>query len=203
MAEKIKCVVCGAAPLRRSYETVPLVYPAGTVEYAPVCRACAKRVLHVQVEVYRNPHLRVHLHPVYLPPRFPRWLFKAPESAPGAEGAAAADKPYEKPQAANPQTVVEVVLTGSGVINPSQLFELLVRVAEKVPPGGSEPVVLSGRLPVWVYAALAHYFHPRPWVGTFEPRLGKAVVVASHVTYVNIGDVVELEGHRKVIVTFP
>jgi CRISPR-associated protein Csx3 len=199
MAE-IKCIVCGAAPLRRPYGTVPLIYPAGTVEHAPVCRVCAKRVLHVQVGVSRNPHLRVHLHPVYLPPRLPRWLFKAPDSAPGAEGAAVADEPYEK--AANP-TVVEVVLTGSGVISPDQLSQLLVRVAEKVPAGGAEPVVLSGRLPVWVYAALAHYFHPRPWLATFEPRLGKGVVVATHVADIHVGDVVGLEGHGKVVVTFP
>jgi CRISPR-associated protein Csx3 len=99
--------------------------------------------------------------------------------------------------------IIEVILTGNGVISPDQLFQLLVRVAEKVPSGGSEPVVLSGRLPVWAYTALAHHFHPRPWVGTFEPRLGRAVVVATHVADVNIGDVVGLEGHGKVTVTFP
>jgi CRISPR-associated protein Csx3 len=96
--------------------------------------------------------------------------------------------------------IIEIVLTGNGVIVPSQLPQLISKVPQA---GGIEPIILSGRLPVWVYAALIHHFHPRPWVATFEPRLGKGVVVATHVADVNIGDVVELEGHGKVVVTFP
>ena len=46
---------------------------------------------------------------------------------------------------------------------------------------GTKGVVLSGRGPVWLYAALAHNYHATAWVGTFEPRLAGAVVVERHV----------------------
>lgn len=87
--------------------------------------------------------------------------------------------------------VVEVVLL-SGVITPDQLPELVQAVEERVPAGGTEGVILSGRLPVWAFAALAHLFHPRPWVSTFDPRLGGGVVVESHVPEVHVGQVVPL-----------
>ena len=87
--------------------------------------------------------------------------------------------------------VVEVVLS-SGVITPDQLPELVQAVEEQVPAGGTEGIILSGRLPVWAFAALAHLFHPRPWVATFDPRLGGGVVVASHVPDVHVGQVVPL-----------
>lgn len=44
---------------------------------------------------------------------------------------------------------------------------------------GSKGVVISGRGPVWLFAALVHHYHPSAWVATFDPRLG-AVVVESH-----------------------
>lgn len=87
--------------------------------------------------------------------------------------------------------VVEIVLL-EGVITPDQLPELVQAVEERVPAGGTEGVILSGRLPVWAFAALAHLFHPRPWVATFDPRLGGGVVVASHVPEVHVGQVVPL-----------
>ena len=55
---------------------------------------------------------------------------------------------------------------------------------------GTEGIILSGRLPVWAFAALTHLFHPRPWVATFDPRLGGGVVIASHVSDVSVGQVV-------------
>ena len=87
--------------------------------------------------------------------------------------------------------VVEVVL-GQGIITPDQLPELVRTVGAKVPAAGTEGVILSGRLPVWAFAALAHLFHPRPWVATFDPRLGGGVVVESHVPDVHVGEVVPL-----------
>lgn len=41
-------------------------------------------------------------------------------------------------------------------------------------------VILSGRGPVWLYGMLVHHYHPTRWVATHDPRLGGAVVVASH-----------------------
>ena len=50
-------------------------------------------------------------------------------------------------------------------------------------------IVLSGRAPIWVYAALVHYFHPAAWVATYDPRLNSAVVVMSHTRGVSPGDI--------------
>ena len=49
-------------------------------------------------------------------------------------------------------------------------------------------VILSGRGPVWIFGGLVHHAHATPWVVTLDPLLG-AVVVESHCTYVQVGDV--------------
>jgi len=93
--------------------------------------------------------------------------------------------------------VVEIILS-SGVAEPGDLK----RLATLLPTaGGSEGVIISGRIPVWAYGAVVHHFHPRPWVATFDPRLGGGVVVASHTKGVEIGDIMSLEGHERVEVT--
>lgn len=94
--------------------------------------------------------------------------------------------------------------TPDRLITPEELPELLEKVNEAVPGGGSEPVILSGRLPVWAFCALAHHFHPRPWVATYEPRLLKGVVVASHAVGVAVGDIVDAKVEEPdVVVEFP
>jgi len=85
--------------------------------------------------------------------------------------------------------VVDITLS-TVIITPEELRKVLNAVAEAVPAGGTEGIIISGRLPVWVYGALVHYFHPRPWVATFDPRLGGGVVVMTHVSEVAVGDVV-------------
>lgn len=71
-------------------------------------------------------------------------------------------------------TLLEFSIPG-GVCEPSDLANL-------TPPDvdGTKGVVLSGRGPVWLYAALAHHYHTTQWVGTFDPRLGGAVVTSRH-----------------------
>jgi len=54
-------------------------------------------------------------------------------------------------------------------------------------------VVLSGRGPTWFYGHLVHRYHPAKWVGIYDPRLGGAVVVATHCTGRLDGDVVNME----------
>jgi len=67
-----------------------------------------------------------------------------------------------------------------GVIAPAVLPEIIDAAEHHVPSAGTTGVIISGRLPVWVYAALVHHYHPRPWVGTYDPRLGGGVVVSRH-----------------------
>jgi CRISPR-associated Csx3 family protein len=86
---------------------------------------------------------------------------------------------------------------------PAQLPELLRAAEGAVPAAGTEPVVVSGRLPVWAFAALVHAYHPRPWVATFDPRLGGTVVVERHVPDAPpVGAVLSTEDAQKVAVQF-
>lgn len=55
-----------------------------------------------------------------------------------------------------------------------------------------EGLVLSGRAPVWLFAYLVHQAHIFKWVGTFDPRLGGAVVVETHGGDKQVGEVVEV-----------
>jgi CRISPR-associated protein Csx3 len=97
--------------------------------------------------------------------------------------------------------LLEIQLTD--VLAPAQLPELLRATEAAVPAAGTEPVVVSGRLPVWAFAALVHTYHPRPWVGTFDPRLGGAVVVQRHVPDAPpVGAVLSTEDAQKVVVQF-
>ena len=98
--------------------------------------------------------------------------------------------------------IIDVVLT-RGLIEPRELPDLLRAVEARVPAGGVEPVVVSGRLPVWAFAALVHLFHPRPWVGTFDPRIGRGVVVATHdPNGPSVGDVVPIGRATTITVEF-
>ena len=89
--------------------------------------------------------------------------------------------------------VVQVKILGDGVLTPEDLPHLVRRVSEVVSEGGSEAIVISGRLPVWAFCALTHHFHPRPLVATFEPRMGKGVCIASHTPEVSVGDLIPVD----------
>jgi CRISPR-associated protein Csx3 len=84
-------------------------------------------------------------------------------------------------------TLLEFEIDG-GICEPSDLANL-------VPPDvdGTGGVVISGRGPVWLYAALARHYYTTQWVATFDPRLGGAVVTSRHSrTAPPVGSVVEL-----------
>ncbi|MEM4973404.1 MAG: CRISPR-associated ring nuclease Crn3/Csx3 [Candidatus Hadarchaeales archaeon] len=75
-----------------------------------------------------------------------------------------------------------------GVISPEELGKA-VEAAPQLP--GNKGVVISGRGPVWLFAALCHKYHPCVWVATHDPRLG-AVVVETHVKERKVGEVIPL-----------
>jgi hypothetical protein len=54
-----RCFICGAGPLKRPIQRVPLIYPYGTKEHVPICRHCASKVRAIVIEVRKNPHLQV------------------------------------------------------------------------------------------------------------------------------------------------
>ncbi len=53
-------------------------------------------------------------------------------------------------------------------------------------------VVIGGKLPLWLYTALALFYAPRaPWVAVYQPQLGagdQAAVVSSRVAGLSVGD---------------
>ena len=77
-----------------------------------------------------------------------------------------------------------------GAITPDKLKE----ATNRAPDVAGKPVVLSGRGPIWLYGALIHkYLHVVPWLGVYDPKLGGAIVVASHVANVKEGDMVPVK----------
>lgn len=76
-----------------------------------------------------------------------------------------------------------------GVLSPSDIKGL---DPSKLPGlTWAKGVVIEGRAPVWVYAALVHECHPARWVGTADPRLG-VIVIETHHPEVEVGQVIPL-----------
>ena len=75
-----------------------------------------------------------------------------------------------------------------GPISPETLENLKF---PKVTP--TKGVIISGRGPIWLYAALVHAYHATRWVATHDPRLGGGVVVTSHVPEIVPGMVIKME----------
>ena len=58
------------------------------------------------------------------------------------------------------------------------------------PLDGANGVALSGKLPRWVFAALARKLAPmRPWVAIDDPYWNRIVVVHSRTPSIRVGDV--------------
>ncbi len=53
-------------------------------------------------------------------------------------------------------------------------------------------VILSGRGPIWLYAYLIEFYHPVKAIATFDPRIGKAIVVSSHSPDYSPGDLIDI-----------
>lgn len=83
---------------------------------------------------------------------------------------------------------IEILTPESGIFVPEDLKDMAGGLPSA---GGDKGVIIGGRAPIWVYGYLIHYYHPRPFVATYDPRLGGAVVVASHVATVKEGDVIK------------
>ena len=76
----------------------------------------------------------------------------------------------------------------NGIIGPDILKNL-------TPPkvDGRKGVVLSGRGPIWLYAYLTHYYHPTAYIAVYDPRLGKGVIVESHIRIYKPGETINLD----------
>lgn len=79
------------------------------------------------------------------------------------------------------------IVKNGGIATPQDIGD----ITAKIPSGGDFVAIISGRLPVWVYAALTHHLHPAIAVATFDPRLNGGVVVSSHVPELKVGDIID------------
>jgi len=89
---------------------------------------------------------------------------------------------------------ITLSITLSRPLEPAELPAVLRAADAALPQAGTEAVILSGRLPTWVFAALAHLYHPRPAVAVFYPPAGGGVVVQTHSPAVREGDILAADG---------
>jgi hypothetical protein len=61
---KTKCFYCGAGPLKRPIQRIPLTYPSGYQVMVPICKKCAKYLIEIEAQVENNPHLKVYYIPI-------------------------------------------------------------------------------------------------------------------------------------------
>lgn len=88
----------------------------------------------------------------------------------------------------------------TGVVSVEDLPRLVEQVSHLLPKLGEQVVILSGRMPVWVFATCVHSLHPTRGVATFDPRLNAGVVVARHHdTCPEVGALIPLEGDEIVV----
>ncbi len=59
-------------------------------------------------------------------------------------------------------------------------------LAPPLPPG--KGLLISGKLPMWLWTALARIYQPAPWLAIYQPQVG-AVVVSSSTPGIEVGNV--------------
>lgn len=72
---------------------------------------------------------------------------------------------------------------------PDAYLDITEAASLVVPPVTSAGVILSGKLPQWLWAALARVYQPQ-WLAVFQPQAGGAVVVATQTPEMPLGTLV-------------
>lgn len=99
----------------------------------------------------------------------------------------------DKPESAGPFSInihsigdyLLLQISAPAILDYSQIETLCV---PPLPPGWG--VVLSGKLPLWLYTSLALTYRAASWVGVYQPQLERAVVVYSAVEGRAVGETV-------------
>jgi len=97
-----------------------------------------------------------------------------------------------------PMGVVVLHFNFSDMLEPQDVKHLEKYAVEKYRAltnkfGKIKVLVISGRMPIWAYIAIAHaVLHLAPAIATLDPKLHAAVVVASHNKMLEEGEIVEL-----------
>ncbi|MCS7260340.1 MAG: hypothetical protein NZ765_06115 [Anaerolineae bacterium] len=148
---------------------------------------------HLPLAIYdRGPNwlyaaLAVHVYPA------PLYQFDARLGWIAAPALELAEDPSSSPVQAHVSvhehyTWVELVLPG-GYLDYAEVEQ--VRLPRFPSDRG---VILSGKLPLWLWTAAARAYRMAPWLGIYQPQLGtQAVVVAAHVRQMRPGMLVACE----------
>lgn len=87
--------------------------------------------------------------------------------------------PYQKTD-----TWLEIELPG-GTLEPYEVH------LTPFPPQTRGGLVLSGKIPRWLFATLVHHFAPdRTWLAVDDPRLSRAIIVSSNTPAHRVGDAI-------------
>lgn len=79
---------------------------------------------------------------------------------------------------------VEIELPG-GMIEPYEIN------LSALPPQTQGGLILSGKIPRWLFATLVHHFAPdRTWLAVDDPRLSRAIIVSSNTPAHRVGDTI-------------
>ncbi len=90
--------------------------------------------------------------------------------------------------------VLEIDLPPQAFLEPGDL-------ALPRPPAAPGGLVISGKLPLWAFAALGRSFAPlREWVGIYELRMKQAIVIHSNSPSVKVGDTIQVNPENDISV---
>lgn len=84
--------------------------------------------------------------------------------------------------------LVGISISG-GIATPDEFAHEVEALSPRL--AGRNPVLISGKAPVWGYAMICHAAHATPMVATFDPRLG-FVIVESHDVRFKVGNIFEV-----------
>jgi len=90
-----------------------------------------------------------------------------------------------------------IELSFENPVEPKDILEIIKEIKNIV--GNKyygKGIIISGRMPIWLYCAITHEFHPAKFVATFDPRLQGAVIVESHDKNYKIGEIIK-EGDQQ------
>lgn len=77
-------------------------------------------------------------------------------------------------------------------------YNMLAEVTPPLAPPG-KGVVLSGKLPYWLFTSLATTYREAPWLAVYQPSLGGALVVDSQHDQPVIGTIIPVLGHDDLL----
>ena len=76
---------------------------------------------------------------------------------------------------------------------------ILPKILQNINPpkvNSTKGIILSGRGPIWLYSYLTHYYHPKKFIATYDPRLGGAVIVESHNPDYKSGEIIKVDNYE-------